>query len=723
MKHFAFDGFTLDPANHLLLRDGSQVALPPKAFDTLAYLVENHSRLVTRDELMKAVWPDTFVEDANVTVYVSLLRKALGEEEGRRYIETVPRKGYRLIADVRVVADDVTAAVTEAEATPTPGVLPRHTFLWWAAAMGVVLVLGVLVLAAGRLRHPLALRRVRLTSFGAEMAVTASALSPDGELAAFANAGGVFVQQVGTGEAHRLPAPAANFRALSISWYPDGTKLLVGGFAPHADTAGLWIVHVMGEERPARLGDGLYAVVSPDGKAIAISGGTRWSPPEPSVMAVPEIRLMGADGSGLRTLVKGANGETFGPVAWVRGKDALTWVRYQWNPQIRRNSGSINVYDLDTGKTSVLMAGSDFTGDIASLGGERAVYAGLLGANPSSKYGGRLVTLDSGSRTGEIAEWSESIGGLSGNAAGTRLLIRSLMVEHSVFVADLPSGQGELDHIRRLTLGLGREDLPRAWTPDSQAVIFDSNRNSTWELFKQRLDATTDEPVVRSTNDVFTPRLSPDGTSYLYIERPKDWTEPGPVAVMRTPVSGGASQMILKVSGISDWGLRFECPSATGKPCVLAQRQGTEIVFRAFDPVRSFNVMNEAARIDSDPLHPVAWTIAPDGLSLAWTRWDAAGARIHVLLMSGAVPEHVVDVQNCSHVHSMRWSADGKGWLLTSEWPVDWSISHSGLDGRARVLLQGTGTHAPDVFPSPDGRHLAFSQRITESNLWLLEGF
>ena len=721
MRHFAFDGFTLDPANHLLLRGGVQVALPPKAFDTLAYLAENHGRLVTREELMKAVWPDSFVEGANLTVYISLLRKALGEEEGRRYIETVPRKGYRLIANVRVVEEAPTEVA--AEVAPPP-IVRRHPFVWWTVAVSAVLAVAVLVLAAGRLRPLPPLRRVRLTSFGQEMAVTAAALSPDGRLAAYANASGMFVQQIDTGESHPLSSPMANFKTLSMSWYPDGTKLLVGGFAGHADTPDLWVVEVMGEGRPARLGDGLQAAVSPDGKAIAIGGNIRWSPPESSRMAAPEIRLMAADGSGLRTVVKGENGETFGPVAWIKGKQALTWVRYRWNPQLRRNSGSIDAYDLDTGKTSVLMAGADFTGDIESLGGGRIIYAALLGANPSSKYGGRLFALDSGSRADEVAEWSEPIGGLSGSAAGSRLIVRNLMVEHSVFVAELPAGAGELDHSRRLTLGLGREDLPRGWTPDSQAVVFDSNRNGTWELFKQNLNAATDEPVVRSTDDVFTPRLSPDGTSYLYIERPKDWAEPAPVKIMRTPVSGGAPQTILKLSGISDWGLRFECSAVAGKPCVLAQRQGTEIVFREFDPVRGLNARNEVARIDSDLEHAVTWTMAPDGLSLAWTRWEATGTRIHVVPVEDkTVPEHQVDVQNCSHVHSMHWSADGKGWLLTSEWPVNWSISYSGLDGRARMLLQGTGAHAPDAFPSPDGRHLAFSQRITESNLWLIEGF
>jgi DNA-binding winged helix-turn-helix (wHTH) protein len=146
MKHFAFDGFALDPANHLLLRDGVQVALPPKAFDTLVYLAQNHGRLVTREELMKAVWPDSFVEGANLTVYISLLRKALGEEEGRRYIETVPRKGYRLIADVRVVDEAPTEVV--AEVVPPQRVVRRHQFVWWAAALGALLALAVLALAA-----------------------------------------------------------------------------------------------------------------------------------------------------------------------------------------------------------------------------------------------------------------------------------------------------------------------------------------------------------------------------------------------------------------------------------------------------------------------------------------------------------------------------------------------------------------------------------------------
>src|SRR5579875_2401405 len=100
-KRFAFGPFRLDPTDRRLLRDRKPMPLPPKAFDTLVYLVENSGRLVSREELIQNVWPDSVVEDANLTVNISLLRKALGtRSDGRPYIETAPRKGYRFEADV-----------------------------------------------------------------------------------------------------------------------------------------------------------------------------------------------------------------------------------------------------------------------------------------------------------------------------------------------------------------------------------------------------------------------------------------------------------------------------------------------------------------------------------------------------------------------------------------------------------------------------------------------
>jgi len=95
-KYFRFGSFRLYPSDHLLLRDNTPLPLAPKAFDILLVLVQNSGHLVKRDALMDAVWPDSFVEETNITVNISFLRKTLGSApDGQPYIETVPRRGYR----------------------------------------------------------------------------------------------------------------------------------------------------------------------------------------------------------------------------------------------------------------------------------------------------------------------------------------------------------------------------------------------------------------------------------------------------------------------------------------------------------------------------------------------------------------------------------------------------------------------------------------------------
>jgi DNA-binding winged helix-turn-helix (wHTH) protein/TolB-like protein len=98
---YEFYKFRFDPENHLLESEGSPVPLTPKAFEILLVLVQNGSRLTTKEELMRKVWPNSFVEEANLTVNISALRKQLGETPaGQQYIETVPKKGYRFAVPV-----------------------------------------------------------------------------------------------------------------------------------------------------------------------------------------------------------------------------------------------------------------------------------------------------------------------------------------------------------------------------------------------------------------------------------------------------------------------------------------------------------------------------------------------------------------------------------------------------------------------------------------------
>jgi DNA-binding winged helix-turn-helix (wHTH) protein len=98
-RFYDFGPFRLDSQSCVLLRDGAVVPLNPKAVDTLPALVENHGSPVGKDELMKLVWPDTYVEETNLTQQISILRRVLGDSlEGSSYIETIPKRGYRFVA-------------------------------------------------------------------------------------------------------------------------------------------------------------------------------------------------------------------------------------------------------------------------------------------------------------------------------------------------------------------------------------------------------------------------------------------------------------------------------------------------------------------------------------------------------------------------------------------------------------------------------------------------
>lgn len=106
---YGFGPFRLIPGEHQLLRDGTPILLPPKTFETLVLLVENSGHLIEKDQLMQLLWPDSFVEEANLTHHIWTLRKALGNgENGKPYIQTVPRRGYRFVAQVqKSIAPDI----------------------------------------------------------------------------------------------------------------------------------------------------------------------------------------------------------------------------------------------------------------------------------------------------------------------------------------------------------------------------------------------------------------------------------------------------------------------------------------------------------------------------------------------------------------------------------------------------------------------------------------
>src|ERR1041385_6372767 len=125
---YEFGEFVLDARSRILLKDGVTVRLTPKALETLLVLIQHGAQLVEKEQLVKEVWPDTYVEEGSLSRNINELRKALGDDSSKpSYIETVPKPGYRFLAAVKVsvVDGEEAAAVIEKRLTRAPDTTRR----------------------------------------------------------------------------------------------------------------------------------------------------------------------------------------------------------------------------------------------------------------------------------------------------------------------------------------------------------------------------------------------------------------------------------------------------------------------------------------------------------------------------------------------------------------------------------------------------------------------
>ena len=137
---YRFCGFELDPAERRLSQAGNSISLTPKVFDTLVVLVRRAGHVMSKEELMQALWPRGYVDESNLTKHIWLIRRALGDgEQDSRFIETVPKVGYRFVAPVSTGPEPAPAALAaQAGLPPARGRLPA----WSAAALlgGIVII-------------------------------------------------------------------------------------------------------------------------------------------------------------------------------------------------------------------------------------------------------------------------------------------------------------------------------------------------------------------------------------------------------------------------------------------------------------------------------------------------------------------------------------------------------------------------------------------------------
>ena len=232
---YEFGSFRLDAARRLLMQNDRTLTLPPKTFDLLILLVESRGRVLTKKELMSALWPDTFVEDANLTFQISVLRKTLGPEASER-IETLPRYGYRFSGKVLEVDPGFTSEAAVQLLTETPA--PLHTpplrkdrrLYYWIPT--VLLAIAAAYLAFVHLQEsPPVERAVTFQIAPPESFATPDAdsiaLSPNGDRLVFVGVGPDGGRQLWLRSLESLTAAALPGTELvdSAFWSPDGSSL------------------------------------------------------------------------------------------------------------------------------------------------------------------------------------------------------------------------------------------------------------------------------------------------------------------------------------------------------------------------------------------------------------------------------------------------------------------------------------------------------------------
>ncbi len=271
---------------------------------------------------------------------------------------------------------------------------------------------------------------------------------------------------------------------------------------------------------------------------------------------------------------------------------------------------------------------------------------------------------------------------------------------------------------RRITF-TEADELPAAWTADSKAVIFFSDRNGHWGVFKQPLDQDSVEVLVTGAKgaEADSPRVSADGTWLLYQELTEKTDRLWPMArLMRVPINGGLPEFVFSARFYNS----HRCSRAEANLCVFAEQtaDGTWLVFTVLDPIRGKG--RELAKFATDPLGFYHWDVSPDGKRIAILK--GGENQIHVLPLSGGAVRDFT-VKGWTGFNSLDWSPDGKGFFIGNLSGGSATLIYVDQAANAFPLWHQKSTTGTWGVPSPDGRQLAILGQEFNGNIWTMENF
>jgi Tol biopolymer transport system component len=553
----------------------------------------------------------------------------------------------------------------------------------------------------------------RLTFNPPDNQVWSAAISPNGRYLAYSDLTGVSLRLIETGQTRNLFAIKEGAGINRVAWFPDSTRLLVSGNTDPEDTSNIWVSSILGEAPHNLRADARFAVVSPDGAQIAYVAGEH----------LHEIWVMGARGEEQRRIAVYQDSSIATPV-WSPDGHRIAYIR------MGEDTTTIESRDLNGGPAVPVVSDPRLRAEKGGLWGAALCWSPdgrIIYPMSSSQKSGEtdLWALKVDPRTGKVSgepdritSWGGSFFiGLDVTADGKRLAALRAHTQQNVWVGDIREKATRLEAPRRLTVE-DSDDRPSSWTPDGKAVLFFSDRDGRFHIFRQAINQTRAEAVTAGPEDDLRPVVTPDGSWILYEMAPSsEVPQRQSVRLMRVPVSGGALQFVADLPPDS----HVRCARLPSTLCILAESGPKQLFFYALDPVRGRG--RELARTEGEWDF---WDLSPDGLRIALSIWEVERGRMRILDLAGRSARDL-EVQGQHGISCIAWSADGKGLFVRSFGHMESSerrLLYVGLDGAVRVLRRTITTGGPcPLRPSPDGRYLAWAENMWDANAWMLENF
>jgi Tol biopolymer transport system component/DNA-binding winged helix-turn-helix (wHTH) protein len=651
LQQYEFGPFRLDPAERRLLRAGEPIPLAPKVFDLLLVFVRRPGQILEKEELLSAVWPDTIVEENNLSVNISTLRKALGEGPNEHtYIETLPRRGYRFVASVREVGEQNPVEKIRPAVPVKPSLrLLRPSVLLAAIAVAIVLI-AVFAYAWRKLAHAGASEAaapVRVVPFsGFQGRESHPAFSPDDTRIAFAWSGeqddnlDIYVKLIDGGNPLRLTTHAAD--DLNPVWSPDGRYVAFNRQA--AAGGGIFIVPALGGgERKlrdaTREGVGFRTLAlawlswSPDGEYLATSERDSAAGPYGITLIARETGVARRLTAPPAPLV-GDFSPAFSPdgkaLAFVRVDSAdiedLYVMPVAGGEALRLTFDHLPIGDLTwtpDGREIVYTTrrhGAQGLWRIPATGGQPKYLpeSGQGVCCPSfARQGGRMAYAQSANDANIWRLDLSAAQSANKQAAARKRLIASTLYEGApqyapdgkriVFVSTRSGSQelwvsdSEGARAMQLTDFRGPQvGMPR-WSPDGRQIVFDCRLDGNADIFVIESEGGKPRRLTSEPSVEILPSWSRDGRWVYFCS-----TRSGQTQIWKLPVAGGAATQVTQQGG------HEALESLDGQWLYYTKGRGLPAIWRA-------GVTGGAETLARDSRQPVTryWTITNEGLYFA----------------------------------------------------------------------------------------------------------